>query len=84
MDGRQAAPVSLIAVISWAIKQPGPGQPLKEGPVSPGQVCAGSLAAQLLLHTQSGLWQVARALLRLGPVPSLPGLRTYSPWLPGS
>lgn len=41
-DRRQAAPVSIITVISWAIKQHGPGQPLKEGPVSPGQVCAGS------------------------------------------
>lgn len=30
-DRRQAAPVSLITVISWAIKQQRPGQPLKEG-----------------------------------------------------
>lgn len=56
VDGRQVAPVSLIAVISWAIKQHGPGQPLKEGPGSPGQVCAGSLAARRLLHT---LWAMA-------------------------
>lgn len=46
---------------------------MKEGPVSPGQVCAGSLAARPLLRTHSGLWQVDRALLGLGLVPSLPG-----------
>lgn len=51
VDRRQVAPVGLITVISQAIKWHGPGQPLKEGPVSPGLVCVGSLAAQLLLHT---------------------------------
>lgn len=67
------APVSLITVISLAIKQPRPGQPLKEGPVSPGQVCAGSLAAWPFLHMRSGLWQVDVALLERGSTPSLPG-----------
>lgn len=43
-DRRQVAPVGLITIISQAIKQHGPGHTLKEGPVSPGQVCARSLA----------------------------------------
>lgn len=67
------APVSLITIISVAVKQPRPGQPLKEGPVGPGQVCAGSLAARPFLHMHSGLRQVDGALLELGSTPSLPG-----------